>query len=651
MFNIIEGDVLLYDSAGNPLVFTNDGGTYRVPTLAKVQNSGGSQVNPATEDTLLSIKSTDGIKKITDPLPAGTNNIGDVDVASSALPTGAATEATLATRAAAATQTDGTQKTQVVDSTGDGLEIDASGRAAVQDSPNIDVALSTRASESTLSTADGRLASINTALGLIKDTDGIKKITDPLPAGTNNIGDVDVVSSALPTGAATEATLATRAAASTQTDGSQKTQIVDGTGDGLEIDASGRAAIQNQPNMDVALSTRASESTLSAADGRLATIDAVLDSIKDTDGIKRINDPLPAGTNNIGDVDVVSSALPAGAATEATLATRAAASTQTDGTQKTQIVDSTGDGLEIDASGRAAIQNQPNMDVALSTRATEATLLAADGRLTTIDAVLDSIKDVEGIKKITDQLPAGTNEIGAVAQGTKAAAANAWPEYIVDSAGNVVGVVLDSAVYRLQTDSKIAKGASSLVHLDAIDTTTGVGRLKATLYTQVGDPVSFPSVSESIKNTFVMNGGSPSLLVDGSVTPVVFEYTSDPTHDIALQEIKFTMASNSVTFGTNYFGAISGPLTTGLLVEVVVASGSITLYNLTQNESFVNFASPGGFDWIPSSKDMMTAGYIMGGGLILRANTTDKVRVTVRDNLTSAAVYLRCFVKGNVAAD
>lgn len=562
MFAIIEGDVVLYDASGNPITFTNDGGTYRVPTIAKVQNSGGSQINPATEDTL-----------------------------------------------------------------------------------------STRASEATLATADGRLATIDAVLDSIKDVEGIKKITDPLPAGTNNIGDVDVVSSALPTGAATEATLVTRATSAAQTDGTQKTQVVDSTGDRLEIDASGRAAIQNQPNLDVALSTRASEATLSTADGRLATIDAVLDSIKDVDGIKKITDPLPAGTNNIGDVDVVSSALPVGAATEATLATRAAASTQTDGSQKTQIVDSTGDGLEIDASGRAAIQNQPNMDVALSTRATEATLLAADGRLTTIDSVLDSIKDTEGIKKITDQLPAGTNEIGAVAQGTKATAANAWPLYIVDDVGNKVGVILDGAIYRLQADAKIAKGASDLVHLDALDTGTGLGRLKATLYTQAGDPVSFPSVSESIKNEFVMNGGSPDLLVNGSVTPVVFEYNADLTHDIALQEIKFTMAANSVTFGTNYFGATAGPLTTGLLVEAVVASGTIALYNLVQNESFVNFASPGGFDWIPSSKDMMTSGYIVGGGLVLRAGTSDKVRVSVRDNLTSAAVYFRCFVKGNLAAD
>ncbi len=39
--------------------------------------------------------------------------------------------------------------------------------------------------------------------------------------------------------------------------------------------------------------------------------------------------------------------------------------------------------------------------------ASETTLLAVDGRLTTIDAVLDSIKDTDGIKKITDPIGIG----------------------------------------------------------------------------------------------------------------------------------------------------------------------------------------------------------------------------------------------------
>lgn len=46
--------------------------------------------------------------------------------------------------------------------------------------------------------------------------------------------------------------------------------------------------------------------------------------------------------------------------------------------------------------------------------ATESTLSSADGKLTTIDSVLDGIKDTDGVKKITDPLPAGSNEIGRI---------------------------------------------------------------------------------------------------------------------------------------------------------------------------------------------------------------------------------------------
>lgn len=646
----ISPAAILYDANGNPVDIVLDNGVRRVAGVNKVLNSSGSQVDPATQGTLEDVKANQ--ESVVDAGNSSTLQLGN---GGTFVGTGAdcvgfsAIAVTIHSDKDSAT--DGMSFQFSIDNTNWDDSYNWTLDASASTTRRFQFPVTARYfrinyTNGTQTTTEFRCQTILhrqnilTSIHRLKDnasadrsaqitksaiiaqragggsTDFIVVEADPggnlktvlgdsIPAGTNNIGDVDVVSSALPSGAATEATLA----------------------------------------------TRASEATLSTADGRLATIDSVLDSIKDTDGIKRINDPLPAGTNNIGDVDVVSSALPNGAATEATLATRATAAAQADGTQKTQIVDSTGDGLEVDASGRAAIQNQPNMDVALSTRATEATLLAADGRLTTIDSVLDSIKDTDGIKKITDQLPAGTNEIGKVAQGTKAAAADAWPEYLVDSSGNVVGVVLDGAIYRLQSDSKVAKGSSALVHLDAIDTTSGVGRLKSTLFTQAGDPVSFPSVSESIKNEFVLNGSSSDLLVDGSTTPVVFEYTSDATHLIALQEIRFTIAANSITFGTDYFGSRSGPLANGLLVEVLVESGTVELYNLVQNESFVNFSSPGGFEWVVSSKDMMTSNYVIGGGLSLRPSTTDKVRVTVRDNLSSAGIYFKCFVKGNVAAD
>ena len=48
--------------------------------------------------------------------------------------------------------------------------------------------------------------------------------------------------------------------------------------------------------------------TGAATENTLATIDSVLDSIKDTDGVKKITEALPAGENIVGRVRVVGDA-------------------------------------------------------------------------------------------------------------------------------------------------------------------------------------------------------------------------------------------------------------------------------------------------------------------------------------------------------
>ena len=59
---------ILVDTDGNQVGIILDGSVYRLQQIGKLQNSSGTTVNPATEDTLALIKSTDGIKKITDPV-------------------------------------------------------------------------------------------------------------------------------------------------------------------------------------------------------------------------------------------------------------------------------------------------------------------------------------------------------------------------------------------------------------------------------------------------------------------------------------------------------------------------------------------------------------------------------------------------------
>lgn len=229
---------------------------------------------------------------------------------------------------------------------------------------DIDTTLSSRASESTLATVNAKVPSgltVNVNKLLVDNsgqTQPISAAALPLPSGAataanqttgNNslsainakitavdTGNVTVSASALPTGAATEATLATRASEAT-----------------LATRAS-----------EATLATRASESTVSALNGKILSVD--LDSGAGNQAAQGVNlrfagsggsveagtassplriDPTGATTQP---VSVSSSALPSGAATEATLATRASEAT-------------------------------------LATRASEATLSALDAKVTAVD--------------------------------------------------------------------------------------------------------------------------------------------------------------------------------------------------------------------------------------------------------------------------
>ena len=270
-------------------------------------------------------------------------------------------------------------------------------------------------------------------------------------------------------------------------------------------------------------------------------------------------------------------------------------------------------------------------------------------------------RSVSGAVKILDSLgnaiagydDSGTRRLEARA---KLAAADEWAARVkVGDGSNFSGVVADGAGYLLGAAAKIAKGASSLVHLDAIDTAAGRGRLKATLYSEVGEPISFGTsaapLPSNIKNDYVRtSGGSESMLVNGSVTNVVFTYAADATYDIALQELVFIAVANAIPFGAGDFGAVSGPLTNGLLVQVTANGNTGTVWNLRRNEDFLGFSSPGGHSWVVSSKDVLTSNWTIGGNLKLVHASSDNVKVTVRDNLSSAASYLVMIAKGNLLA-
>jgi hypothetical protein len=165
--------------------------------------------------------------------------------------------------------------------------------------------LAAKATESTLQSIDGKITACNT---------GSVTIGTQLPSGTNNIGDVDVLT--LP-----NVTLASQANPFTSAipiSDNAGSITVDGT---VAATQSGTWNITNVSGTISLPTGAATESTLSTINGKVTACNT---------GAVTISTALPAGTNNIGDVDVLTlpdAALKTYSSSSVTSVTSAAVST------------------------------------------------------------------------------------------------------------------------------------------------------------------------------------------------------------------------------------------------------------------------------------------------------------------------------------
>ena len=362
--------------------------------------------------------------------------------------------------------------------------------------------------------------------------------------------------------------------------------------------------------------------------------------------VKRLVDALPSGTNIVGLVGV-DPAQKGGLAEQATLATRAS-----EATVATLSTEAT---LELN---RLLLVSLDAKDFAtqttLATRASEVTLAAADTKLGTIDGVLDSIKDTDGIKKITDQLPSGTNEIGAVKQGTKATGTGAWPQALYDVAGNPVAVIIDNSIYRLETRSKLAGqvlGAGAEVDVTTIADVNipAEHRLQTEARLAPGSIVSvgvtFPPNPAALYVEFLKSGGSENMLVNGSVTPVVFEWQPPATKAVAVQQMLVVFTADDFSFDGASFGP-NAVLTNGIRFDLDIGGVVTEIFNIMQNEDYLRV--PGRIPLVNNTgpKDVLGVAFNFGG-LVVDQNADDKILITVRDNLTGVKLkYLTATIFG-----
>lgn len=319
--------------------------------------------------------------------------------------------------------------------------------------------------------------------------------------------------------------------------------------------------------------------------GKLTTIDSTLTSIKaKTDSIPA--DPAREGGNlaTLAGKDF---------ATQTTLASLLSAFNAEDfATQTTLATLATETKLE---AVRLLLASLDGKDFA--TQTTLAALLSAfnaedfasEAKLELVRTILASIKDTDGIKKITDALPVGDNLVGRVK---------------ITDGSTVVGVTPSA---RLMVDSRNA--AKGLVH------------------------------------TRLVNGASEAMNVNGSVTPQVFIWNPG-ADDVEGMELVLVVEEPTISFGTTFFG-ITG-LTNGLLIEGKAEDQTFTIGNPKYTRDFFHLAPPGGIDLYAASPDIMRTMIPLSGLVFKKSGTypsADYVRITVRDNI-SGLNYLKAEFHG-----
>jgi hypothetical protein len=155
------------------------------------------------------------------------------------------------------------------------------------------------------------------------------------------------------------------------------------------------------------------------------------------------------------------------------------------------------------------------------------------------------------------------------------------------------------------------------------------GNLKVTT---IGSDI--PSDPSAFILKFCENGGSSSMLVDGSVTPVTFEKGPTTTDEIwSIRELLLIFTADDFNFDGVSFGP-NPIMTNGIKIEVVKDSVATEVFRIKQNEDFLRV--PGRTPLVNNTgpKDVLGAA-LSFQGLVLDQSTGDLVRLTVQDDLTS----------------
>jgi hypothetical protein len=157
---------------------------------------------------------------------------------------------------------------------------------------------------------------------------------------------------------------------------------------------------------------------------------------------------------------------------------------------------------------------------------------------------------------------------------------------------------------------------------------------QAALPVTVGVVASSGSLAEFL-TADGLPAGSHDMVVDGS-TPKPFWFPADGTKDIVLTGLRLVFSANQIDFDGGSF-AKGSALANGIEISIIADDGAFTkvLAVITLNEDFFRLLqfsiSQAG------TTDALAATLPFGGRVVLKAGTSDEVRVVIRDNITGAS--------------
>ncbi len=142
------------------------------------------------------------------------------------------------------------------------------------------------------------------------------------------------------------------------------------------------------------------------------------------------------------------------------------------------------------------------------------------------------------------------------------------------------------------------------------------------------------------------NGGSSDMLVNGSVTPVVFKIPAIADHDIFISEMRFYGGGNGIQY-TKFLSRAA--LTNGITLDIKSDDVNVSYpFSIKTTEDFKNkFAWGTAGNWaldLVSGTDQFLATWVFDNPFPLRAvgtfPTDDALCVNINDNLTSGIAEL-----------